>query len=125
MALLLDLTNILGGLLLGLPLLRRVPDVGAGLERFAGRVARWSWLIGIVALVAAGFYLIVHLVDGRVRHFEVVGLAVGALLSWERFTGKRILDPPGHTGPAGRALAVAVFGVIAILVGIQGLFTPD
>ncbi|GAA2701154.1 MULTISPECIES: hypothetical protein [Actinoplanes] len=125
MALLLDLANILGGLLLGIPLLRRIPNVGGGLERFTERVARWSWLIGIVALVAAGFWLIVHLFDGRIWHFEVVGLAVGLLLTWEKLTGRRVLNSPGPGEPGGWPLVIAVFGVIAILVGIQGLFTPN
>ncbi|GGR12792.1 hypothetical protein GCM10010168_33190 [Actinoplanes ianthinogenes] len=125
MAYLLDFANILGGLLLGIPLLRRVPNLGGGLERFADRVGRWSWLIGIVALVAAGFFLIVHLFDGRILHFEVVGLAVGLLLTWEKFTGRRVLGSPGAGEPAGWALAIAVFGVIAIVVGVQGLFTPN
>ncbi|GAA4604055.1 hypothetical protein BJY16_004845 [Actinoplanes octamycinicus] len=125
MAYLLDFANILGGLLLAVPLLRRVPSVGGGLERFADRVARWSWLIGIVALVAAGFFLIVHLFDGRILHFEVVGLAVGLLLTWEKFTGRRAPGTTGTSEPAGWALAVAIFGVIAVVVGIQGLFTPN
>ncbi|GAA2891279.1 hypothetical protein Acy02nite_74750 [Actinoplanes cyaneus] len=125
MAFLLDLANILGGLLLGIPLLRRLPNVGGGLERFTDRVSRWSWLIGIVALIAAGFFFIVHLIDGDLWHFEVVGLIVGVLLTWDKFTGRKILDPPGAGEPAGRALAIAIFGVIAIIVGIQGLFTPN
>ncbi|WIM99505.1 hypothetical protein ACTOB_003162 [Actinoplanes oblitus] len=125
MAYLLDFANILGGLLLGIPLLRRVPGVGTGLERFADRAARWSWPIGIIALIAAGFFLIVHLFDGRILHFEVVGLAVGLLLTWEKFTGRRILGSTGPAEPAGWALAIAIFGVIAVVVGIQGLFTPN
>ncbi|BCY10590.1 hypothetical protein [Actinoplanes sp. L3-i22] len=125
MAFLLDLANILGGLLLAIPLLRRVPNVGGGLERFTDRVADWSWLVGIVALITAGFFFIVHLIDGHIWHFEVVGLAVGALLTWEKFTGKRILRPAGTGDPAGLSLAIAIFGVIAIIVGIEGLFTPN
>ncbi len=125
MAYLLDLANILGGLLLAIPLLRRVPKVGDGLARFTDRVAPWSWLVGIVALVTAGFYFLVHLFVGHIWHFEVVGLAVGALLTWEKFTGRRILEAPATAEPAGRALAIAIFGVIAIIVGVEGLFTPN
>jgi hypothetical protein len=125
MAFVLDLANILGGLLLAVPLLRRVPNAGGGLERFTGRLARWSWLIGIVALVAAGFFFIVHLFEGRLWHFEVVGLAVGALLTWEKFTGRRILDRSGPAEPGGLSLAIAIFGLIAIIVGVEGLFTPN
>ena len=144
MALLLDAANIIGGLLLAIPLLGRFPVIA----RVTARIAPWRWLIGIVALVAGGYYLIVHLISGpRLFHFEVVGIAVGVLLAWDRLTGRRPLVPaaPEHattthggglTAPApatapspaelsGPALLIAVFGIIAIVVGLQGLFTPN
>ena len=135
MALLLDLANILGGLLLAVALLRELPRVGAGVGRFAARVARWGWLVGVVALVA-GDYLLVHLFSGpRVFHFEVVGIAVGVALLWDRLTGRAPLTAPddgragGRAGTggaaAGRGLLLAVFGLIAIVVGLQGLVTPN
>ena len=78
MSLLLDFANILGGLLLAVPLLVRIPRAGDGLSRFADRVGPWAWVVGIVALVAGGFYLIVHVFSGpHVFHFEIVGIAVG------------------------------------------------
>jgi hypothetical protein len=132
MALLLDLANIVGGFLLAIALLRRVPRAGDDLGRLAGRIEAFGWLVGIVALVAGGYYLIVHLISGpRVFHFEVVGIAVGVALLWDRLTGR-----PGQRGDArggdarggsatGLGLLLAIFGIIAILVGIQGLFTPD
>jgi len=118
-------------------------------------------LVGIVALVAAGFYLIVHLVSGpQVFHFEVVGLGVGIALLWDRLRGRTsparaavrdtttrrddLADPVVARDTAtdrdtvtirdtatvrdtatGWALLLAIFGIIAIIVGIQGLFTPD
>ncbi|MEV4281036.1 hypothetical protein [Actinoplanes xinjiangensis] len=150
MALLLDAANIIGGLLLAIPLLGRFPVVA----RLTARIAPWRWLVGIVALVAGGYFLIVHLISGpHLFHFEVVGIAVGVILTWERLTGRRPLAPatpvpastgsgPGSGSPdraaspgpaatsspadlAGPALLVAVFGIIAILVGLQGLFTPN
>ncbi|GGN33793.1 hypothetical protein FHR83_001559 [Actinoplanes campanulatus] len=144
MALLLDIANIVGGLLLAIPLLGRFPVVA----RVTARIAPWRWLVGIVALVAGGYFLIVHLVSGpHLFHFEVVGIAVGVLLAWERLTGRRPLVPatpvttPAAPSPssspepatvavapadlAGPALLVAVFGIIAIIVGLQGLFTPN
>lgn len=147
MALLLDAANIVGGLLLAIPLLGRFPAVA----RIAGRIARWQWLVGIVALVAGGYHLIVHLISGpHLFHFEVVGIAVGVLLAWDRLTGRKPLvtaaapsTPPASSGPApatpattsspsaapadlaGPALLIAVFGIIAIIVGLQGLFTPN
>jgi hypothetical protein len=119
MALVLDLANLAGGFLLAAGLLRRLPRVGDDLGRLADRGAVFGWVIGIVALVAAGFYLIAHLVSGRLYHFEVVGLGVGVALLWQRLTGRQ---PSTKDGPV---LLLAVFGLIAFVVGIQGLFTPD
>jgi hypothetical protein len=158
MALLLDAANIIGGLLLAIPLLGRFPVIA----RLTAKIAPWRWLVGIVALVAGGYFLIVHLISGpHLFHFEVVGIAVGVILAWERLTGRRPLAPatpvPASTAPgsgpvpgsssgsgspdraaspapaatsspadlAGPALLVAVFGIIAIIVGLQGLFTPN
>jgi hypothetical protein len=123
MALLLDLSNILGGLLLAVPLLRQIPSAGDGFGRFTGRVGPWAWVVGVVALVAGGYYLIVHVFSGpRVFHFEVVGIAVGVALLWDRIRGRERTEP---AGPHGSALLLSVFGLIAIVVGVQGLFTPD
>ena len=121
MALLLDLANIAGGFLLAVPLLVRLPRIGDGVGRFGERTAPYGWVVGIVALVAGGYYLLVHLISGpRLFHFEVVGLAVGVALLWDRLTGR-----PGRSAATGPALLLAVLGLIAIVVGIQGLFTPD
>lgn len=157
MALLLDLATVVGGFLLAAAVLRRLPRVGDDLGRVATRLAPFGWVIGIVALVAGGYYLIVHLFSGpRVFHFEVVGIAVGLVLLRGRLTvgwasasgasGATTLrrgedatnlagarDPADTRGPApgqpatvtGPTLLLAVFGLIAMIVGIQGLFTPD
>ena len=128
MALLLDLSNIVGGFLLAIALLRRLPRVGEGLSRVADRVAPFGWVVGIVALIAGGYYLIVHAISGpHVFHFEVVGIAVGLALLWDRLTGRAArTDAERRDGVAtGASLLLAIFGIIAIVVGIQGLFTPD
>ncbi|WP_229074755.1 hypothetical protein [Actinoplanes sp. DH11] len=186
MALLLDLANILGGLLLAVPLLRSLPTVGTPLGRLTDKISPWAWLVGVLALVTGGYYLLVHLFSGpHLFHFEVVGLAVGVILLWDRLTGRHTpttpapgLAPassapggpsaggsapggsgaggsapggstpggsaPGGSGPgggpgpaasvsapggqgvlAGRTLILAIFGVIAIVVGLQGFFTPN
>jgi hypothetical protein len=135
MALLLDLANILGGFLLAIALFRRLPRVGDDLARFAARIGPFGWIVGIVALVAGGYYLIVHLVSGpHLFHFEVVGIGVGLALLWDRLTGRGRPGPdvdPASTATTdagsstGWALLLAIFGLIAIIVGIQGLFTPD
>lgn len=72
------------------------------------------------------YYLIVNLTSGpHVFHFEVIGIAVGVALLWDRLTGRP--GPKQSSGNvfAGSSLLLAVLGVIAIIVGIQGLFTPD
>lgn len=181
-ALLLDLANIFGGFLLAIPLLAQIPRIGDDLVTADRSLAPFAWVVGVVALVTGGYYLIVHLVDGpQVFHFELIGIAVGVALLWDRLTGGR---RPGHGGaghggtlrdrfaarsgtahdratgldrataqdpatpstnsapdaphaPAGTGrrattgsaegarLLLAIFGLIAILVGIQGLFTAD
>ncbi|WP_232533662.1 hypothetical protein [Plantactinospora sp. KBS50] len=134
MALLLDLANIVGGFLLAIALLSLIPRAGDDLRRIAERIGAFGWLVGIVALVTGGYYLIVHLISGpQVFHFEVVGIGVGIALLWDRLTGRAAPDTDARTagGPssggavAGARLLLAIFGVIAIIVGIQGLFTPD
>ncbi len=125
LALLLDLSNIIGGLLLGLPLLRMLPRGGEPAGRLIARIDPWAWIVGVVALVTGGYYLIVHLVSGpHLFHFEVVGLAVGIILLWDRLTGKQPLRG-GPGTPEGADLVLAIFGLIAVVVGIQGLFTPN
>lgn len=121
--LILDFCNILGGFLLAIGLLSLIPRAGDDLDRFAGKLAPFRWIVGVAALVCGGYFLIVHLTSGpRVFHFEIVGVAVGVLLLWDRLRAGRALPVSGSSGPG---LILAVFGVIAMIVGVQGLFTPD
>jgi hypothetical protein len=122
MALLLDLANIVGGLLLAVPLLLQIPNAD-GVGRVAGRVSPWAWVVGVVALVAGGYYLLVHVFNGpHIFHFEVVGILVGLALLWDRLRGRERSEPPALKG---WGLLLSIFGIIAVVVGIQGLFTPD
>jgi hypothetical protein len=126
MALLLDLANIVGGFLLAAALLRRIPRVGNDLVRVASAIAPFDFLVGIVALVAGGYYLIVHLTSGpHVFHFELVGIGVGVALLWDRLTGRKAPAADDRGEIAGVPLLLAIFGIIAIVVGVQGLFTPN
>lgn len=121
-ALLLDLANILGGFLLAIGLLAQSPRIGGDLAGGAGKLAPFGWIVGIVALVTGGYYLIVHLTSGpHLFHFEVIAIGVGLALLWDRITR----SPAPQSGTSGRGLLLAIFGIIAILVGLQGLFTPD
>jgi hypothetical protein len=126
MDLLLDLANIVGGFLLAAALLRGLPRIGSGLARAAAAIAPFGWVVGIVALVAGGYFLIVHLTSGpHVFHFEVVGIAVGVVLLWDRITG-RAAPRAGERGDVtGLPLLLAIFGIIAMIVGVEGIFTPN
>jgi len=125
-ALLLDLSNIVGGLLLGLPLLRMLPRGGETAGRWIPRIEPFAWIVGVVALVSAGYYLIVHLISGpHLFHFEVIGLAVGIILLWDRLTRRPSLLRRFGDSAEGAGLVLAIFGLIAVVVGIQGLFTPN
>jgi hypothetical protein len=127
LALILDLCNILGGFLLAIGLLALIPNAGDNLARFAERLSPFRWIVGVAALVCGGYFLIVHLISGpRVFHFELVGIAVGVLLLWDRLRAGRLAhrDLPA-SGSQGAGLVLAVFGIIAMIVGLQGIFTPD
>jgi hypothetical protein len=124
LGLVLDIANILGGLLLAAPLLARLPNVGAAIERFAARLSPYGWVIGIAALVAGGYFLVVHLFGGYILHFEVVGIVVGLLLAGERLTGRRLFRSGLTPAVEGPGLWICIFGIIAILVGLEGLVTP-
>ena len=126
-ALLLDLSNIVGGFVLAIALLQRIPRIGDDLARADATVRPYAWIVGVVALVAGGYYLIVHLTSGpHVFHFEVVGIAVGIALLRDRLMRRPMArGSPSATAVEGGSLLLAVLGLIAILVGIQGLFTPD
>jgi hypothetical protein len=135
-AALLDLANIVGGFLLAAMLLSDLRVLGSAVARVARAVAPARVVIGVLALVVGGYYLIVHLVNGpRVFHFELVGIGVGAALLRDRLfagadagRGSRPAEGrvPGADGSLrGGELLLAVFGLVAIIVGIQGLFTPD
>ncbi|WP_426012686.1 hypothetical protein [Caulobacter sp. DWR2-3-1b2] len=126
-ALLLDLSNILGGFMLAIGLLALIPKAGDDFGRFADRLSPFRWIVGIVALVCGGYFLLVHLISGpHVFHFEIVAIAVGVLLLWDRLRAGRFAgrDLPA-SGSQGSGLVLAVFGVIAMIVGLQGIFTPD
>jgi len=137
MALLLDLANIVGGFLLAAVLLARLPRVGPELARLGERAGPVRWVVGVIALVAAGFYVIVHTISGpHLFHFEVVGLGVGVALLWDRLTGRHgrprergyVVESSGSTltdTATGLHLLLAIFGLIAIAVGVQGLVTPN
>lgn len=133
-ALLLDLANILGGFLLAMPLLGALPRVGDNLVRIDRALRPYAWIVGVIALVAGGFYVIEHATSGpHIFHFEVVGIGVGIALLWSRLTGRSAPDTDATTAVVagggsrveGAALLLAIFGIIAILVGVQGLFTPN
>lgn len=122
MALVLDLSNIVGGALLAAGLAGDAP----GARRARAAVEPFGWWAGVVALVAAGYWFLVHVTSGpHLFHFELVGLAVGVALAWERLTGRPRPGAGAGAAATGPAFLLAVVGVVAVVVGVQGLFTPD
>ncbi len=125
-SLLLDLANIVGGFILAIGLLALIPNVGPALGRGADRIGPFAWVVGVVALVCGGFYLILHVLHGPgVLIFEVVAIITGVLLLWDRLRMRRLVnhDIP-RSSNQGAGLVLAIYGVIAIIVGIDGLLTP-
>lgn len=121
-AALLDLSNIVGGFMLASVLLVDLPRVGAWVRRVAESLARAALVVGVLALVMSGYYLIVHLAGGpHVFHFELVGIGVGVAILRDRL----FPQATDARGSAGGSLLLAVFGLIAILVGVQGLLTAN
>lgn len=79
-----------------------------------------------MALVTGGYFAIAHLVSGpHLFHFEVVGIIVGMLLLYGRLKGRTLRDGPPRSSDRGVGLVLAIFGLIAIIVGVEGLFTPN
>ena len=125
-ALLLDLANILGGFLLAIGLFVKIPNIGDDLARGAAKIAQLGWLIGVIALATGGYFLIVHLTSGpHLFHYEVVAIITGILLLMDRVRAGTDTSDPVASGASAFHTFVAVFGIIAILVGLQGLFTPN
>jgi hypothetical protein len=126
-AVLLDLANIVGGFLLAAALLADLPRVGRSIARVAAVTARAKAVIGVLALVMGGYYLILHLTAGlRVFHFELVGIGIGVATLRDRLFPRH--GAKHSTGPGavtGGGLLLAVFGLIAVVVGFQGLLTAD
>jgi integrase len=90
--------------------------------RYERRVpVQLHWVVGIVALVAGGYYLIVHLTSGpRLLHFEVVGIGVGIALLWDRLSGRS--RPDGRRGKllvVGPEHASRAFGAFARDAGVE------
>ena len=110
----LHLANIFGGILLALPMIIELSKPNSNVKSSAKSAGEYGWIVGIVALVTGGYFLIVHLDTLDVTHYEVVAVIVGLLLIAPRL-GRSI----SGQGPR---LLVGIFGLIALLVGLQGLF---
>ena len=85
-----------------------------------GRISPMLWLsTALIVFFGAITILLQDKLYIQIKPTAIYSL-FGVALLWDRLTGR-----PGRSAATGPALLLAVLGLIAIAVGIQGLFTPD
>jgi hypothetical protein len=113
-ALIIEITNIVAGLILAMGILPSIPAVGKSLEKVAKWLGRFQSIIGVIAIILGILYFgdllqsIVAIVAGLI-------LAMGILTSIPAI-GKDIAKVAKWLGGF-----QTIIGVIAIILGIWGL----
>jgi hypothetical protein len=111
----LEITNIIAGLILCMGILPSIPGVGASLEKLAKWLGGFQTIIGIIAIILGILYFADGWLQGTVAIIAGLILAIGILPSI-----------PG-IGASLEKLAKwlggfqTIIGIIAIIVGIWGL----
>ena len=107
-----EITNIVAGLILSMGVLPSIPAVGKSLEKIAKWLGRFQTIIGVIAIILGILYFglqgIVAIVAGLI-------LAMGILTSIPA-VGKDIAKVAKWLGGF-----QTIIGIIAILLGIWGL----
>ena len=108
-----EITNIVAGLILAMGILPSIPAVGKSLEKVAKWLGRFQTIIGVIAIILGILYLfdlqaIVAIIAGLI-------LAMGILTSIPAI-GKDIAKVAKWLGGF-----QTIIGIIAIILGIWGL----
>ena len=113
MQLIVEIVNIVTGLILAMGILPNIPAVGKDLERLAKWLGSFQTVIGIVAIVVG--ILFFSLLQGTVAIAAGLILSIGILSSIPAL-GKYLVQLAKWLGSF-----QTIIGVIAILFGVLGL----
>jgi uncharacterized membrane protein (DUF2068 family) len=108
-----EIMNLVAGLVLAMGILPSIPAVGSSLEKVAKWLGRFQTIIGVVAIVVG--ILFFSLIQGTVAIAAGLILAMGILSSIPAL-GKYLVRLAKWLGGF-----QTIIGVIAIIVGILGL----
>ncbi len=113
MAGIVEILNIVAGLILAMGILPSIPAMGKSLEKVAKWLGRFQTIIGIIAIVVGIVFF--SLIQGTVAIVAGLILAMGILASIPAL-GKYLVKLAKWLGGF-----QTIIGVIAIIVGILGL----
>ena len=108
-----EIMNIIAGLILAMGILPNIPAVGKSLEKVAKWLGRFQTIIGIVAIVVG--ILFFSLLQGTVAIIAGLILAMGILSSIPAL-GKYLVQLAKWLGGF-----QTIIGVIALIIGVLGL----
>jgi len=127
-ALILDIANISGGLILAQETITSFfkLDKQNPIRGISESIAPFKTYIGIAALMSGLYWLLFHLFKGQsVWLFEIIGIALGMILANSTINqkaGKELITQK-HLDTV--QPFYGILGVIAIVAGIYGLILPN
>ncbi len=127
-ALILDLANIAGGLLLAQETIIQLFKLGAKnpIRAIAESLQPLKIYIGLAALGTGLYWLLFHIFKGQsIWLFEIIGIVMGLILANNKINEKagRELITQQHLDKV--QPFYGIFGLIAIAAGIYGLILPN
>jgi membrane protein HdeD len=108
-----EVTNIIAGLILAMGILPLIPAVGKSLEKVAKWLGRFQTIIGVIAIILGIVFF--SLIQGTVAIICGLILAMGILASIPAL-GKYLVKLSKALGSF-----QTIIGIIAIIVGILGI----